>query len=105
MKIGNNIEPKQPDLVSRAANGTRGPAAGSSEVVGTVPVDKVELSPTSRNIAAADSAEQPVRSGKVHEVRTAIREGRFHVSPEAVADKMINAAAELLETMATGRGP
>ncbi|MBP6813779.1 MAG: flagellar biosynthesis anti-sigma factor FlgM [Burkholderiaceae bacterium] len=103
MKVGNNIESKQPEPVPRATNGTRAPTAGSQEVAGTVPVDKVELSATSRSIAAADGAEQPVRPGKVEEVKAAIQEGRFHVSAEAVADKMISAAAELIETMATGR--
>ena len=44
-----------------------------------------------------------MRPGKVEEVKAAIQEGRFHVSAEAVADKMISAAAELIETMATGR--
>ena len=103
MKVGNNLESKQPEPVPRTTSGTRAPAAGSPEITGTVPVDKVELSATSRSIAAADGADQPVRSGKVEELRTAIQEGRFHVSAEAVADKMISAAAELIETMATGR--
>ena len=103
MKVGNNIESKQPEPVPRSTNGTRAPTTGSQEVAGTVPVDKVELSATSRSIAAADGAEQPVRPGKVEEVKAAIQEGRFHVSAEAVADKMISAAAELIETMATGR--
>ena len=104
MKVGNSTESKQPEPLPRASNGTRAPAASSQEVGGAAAVDKVELSATSRNIAASDGAEQPVRASNVEEVRNAIKEGRFHVSAEAVADKMISAAAELVETMTSGSG-
>jgi len=104
MKVGNNLESKQVDLVTRVTNGPRGASPSPQETGTPAPVDKVELSSTSRNISASERAEQPLRASKVDEVKAAIQEGRFHVSAEVVADKMISQAAELIETMASGRG-
>lgn len=61
--------------------------------------DSVSLSSASRALAgAADNTE--VRPERVAEIREAIREGRFHVRAEVVAEKAIAQAAELLETLA-----
>lgn len=62
--------------------------------------DSVSLSAASRGLVAdlaTDGGE--VRHDKVAEVREAIREGRFDVRAQVVADKMITQAAELLETL------
>ncbi len=73
--------------------GTKARAAGSA-------ADSVSLSAASRGLVAdlaTDGGE--VRHDKVAEVREAIREGRFDVRAQVVADKMITQAAELLETL------
>ena len=98
MKIGNSTDSVQADIAARAANGTRSPAAGSQEVAGSAPVDRIELSATSRSMAA-EGSQAPVRSDKVAEVRAAIDAGTFNVSSQVVAEKMISAAAELLQTI------
>ncbi len=105
MKIGNNIESLQPDLVNRAANASRSPTASGKEVAAVEATDKVELSGTSRSLAAVSSvSSDTVRAEKVAEVREAIQQGKFHVSAQVVADKMINEAAELIEAITSGRG-
>lgn len=75
-----------------ARAGAQGRAGGAA--------DSVSLSAASRGLAAelaTDGAE--VRHDKVAQVREAIREGRFNVKAQVVADKMIAQAAELLETL------
>lgn len=103
MKVGNNIESLQSDLVARAANGTRSPSTPVTPKVGAVNgVDKVELSELSQRLTGetAPSGDSGIRAEKVEEVRQAMSEGRFKISAHAVAAKMIADAAELIETMA-----
>lgn len=107
MKIGKNIDGSQIDAVNRAANASRTPAApsaASASVPSVAPADRVELSATSQSLAAAEAAAATVRADKVAAVREAIDNGKFHVNPHAVADRMITAASELLETMIVGEG-
>jgi flagellar biosynthesis anti-sigma factor FlgM len=104
MKIGSNLDSKQLDTLNRAANGSRTPTAPTGNVGGVQPIDKVQLSATSQSLAATEQATAAMRAEKVAEVRAAIEQGRFHVSAQVVADRMITAASELVETMATGRG-
>lgn len=104
MKIGNNLDSKQVDTLNRAANGSRSPTASTGTVSGVQATDKVQLSATSQSLAASEQASAAMRAEKVAEVRAAIEQGRFHVSAQVVADRMITAASELVETMATGRG-
>jgi negative regulator of flagellin synthesis FlgM len=105
MKIGNNIESKPAEMIPRPGPDTRDVSSGSKEVSSASPVDKVALSDTSRKIASTDSVDQPVRAERVAEVKTAIIEGKFRISPEVIADRMISAAAELIENMASGGEP
>lgn len=104
MKIDKPVEiqPTQ-DAALRAGQpaGAARPAAraGAQGRAGSA-ADSVSLSAASRGLAAelaTDGAE--VRHDKVAQVREAIREGRFNVKAQVVADKMIAQAAELLETL------
>jgi flagellar biosynthesis anti-sigma factor FlgM len=104
MKIGNNLDNKQIDALTRAANGSRSATAPTGNVAGIQATDKVQLSATSQSLAATEQATAAMRAEKVAEVRAAIEQGRFHVSAQVVADRMITAASELVETMAAGRG-
>lgn len=107
MKIGNNIESLSSDLQARAANGSRSPLSSGKNVEGVDGTDRIELSSTSRNLSTGVSGRpesDSVRTEKVAEVRQAIQEGKFHVSAQAVADKMITEAAELIEAITTGGG-
>ena len=105
MKIGNNIESLQSELVNRATNASRSPANSGSEIGAVEATDRVEISGASRSLAAVASAStDAVRAEKVAEVKAAIEQGKFHVSAQAVADKMISEAAELIESITSGRG-
>jgi len=104
MKVTNNIESLQPELPSLGVNGQRASTPSGKTAEGT---DQVQLSEASRSLKAGLSARndgETIRPEKVEEIREAIKKGEFHVSAEAVADKMIAEAAELVEVMtAMGR--
>ncbi len=103
MKIDKPVEIQStPDAALRsgqAAGAARSAARGRAAAPAAGETDSVSLSAASR----APKADADVRADKVAEVREAIREGRFHVSAEVVADKMIAQAAELLETLSVPR--
>lgn len=61
----------------------------------TVPSTEVALSAAATGLAAG-SAEASFDDAKVERIATAIREGKFTVNPEAIADKLITNAEELL---------
>lgn len=48
--------------------------------------------------AQVKSSEPPVNSGRVQEIKQAIMEGRFRINPEAIADRLIETAQELVNT-------
>ncbi|MBN9430326.1 MAG: flagellar biosynthesis anti-sigma factor FlgM [Burkholderiales bacterium] len=107
MKIGKTADLTQTDAIARTgqaaaqATGKLSGRAGAGEIRAADSVDKVQLSQTSRNLAAeAAAGGDAVRADKVNEVREAISKGEFHVSAKVVADKMIAQAAELIETLA-----
>jgi negative regulator of flagellin synthesis FlgM len=104
MKIGNSLDSAKIDATQRASNASRTPSTSATGVSAPPPTDRVELSATSQSLAATEAAAAAVRTEKVAEVRAAIQEGRFQVNPHVVADRMITAASELLETMVAGEG-
>ena len=90
MKIG-QLENKgiAPTVSERRATGT-GSAAGKAE-----PSAKVELSTTVSQLTASGS-EGVFDAEKVKRISDAIRDGKFEVNAEAIADKLISNARELL---------
>jgi len=66
-------------------------AAGTAE-----PSTHVELSQAASGTLGADSADGSFDAEKVHRIAQAIRDGKFKVNPEAIADKLIANAQELL---------
>lgn len=57
---------------------------------------QVELSPAATALASA-SADPTFDSAKVELIAQAIRDGQYQVNPEAIADKLIANASELLD--------
>ena len=99
MKIGKSADIQQIDASLRQSNSAAAATArsgGSGTAERATDADAVRLSQTSKALTACG---KPVNAAKVEEVKTALREGRFHVNAHAVADKMISQAAELLETL------
>ena len=89
MKIG-HIENKAaatPAVTERKAAAT--PAAGAV----AEPSAKVELSTAVSQLASGESV---FDADKVKRVSDAIRDGKFVIDPEAIADKLISNAQELL---------
>jgi negative regulator of flagellin synthesis FlgM len=54
--------------------------------------EQVQLSAATQ-IKASDA---PVDTGRIAEIKQAIAEGRFHINPEAIADRLISTAQELI---------
>jgi negative regulator of flagellin synthesis FlgM len=57
--------------------------------------DEVELSSVASQLAASDS-EPAFDAGRVAEIRQAIAEGKFSINAEAIADRLIASAKELV---------
>jgi negative regulator of flagellin synthesis FlgM len=95
MKIGHlensSVTPAVGERKSNAA--TTLPTAGSMAAVEASA--KVELSTTVSQLAAGGS-EGVFDTAKVQRISDAIRNGQFKVNPEAIADKLIANAQELL---------
>jgi negative regulator of flagellin synthesis FlgM len=61
--------------------------------------DSVSLSDLAgrlQSLEAEMASGAPLDAGKVEEIKQAIREGRFKVNPEVVADRLIQSMKELL---------
>jgi negative regulator of flagellin synthesis FlgM len=78
------------DRKSGAASSAAGGIAGSDE-----PSTRVALSPAAKALASAN-ADPAFDAGKVERVAQAIRDGKFEVNAEAIADKLIANAQEVL---------
>lgn len=104
MKIDNSVK-TLPGIApvgegqSRPRSGTTAaPSSGNG-------ADVVELSPLSAQIKAIEdrlAGAEVADSAKVAEIKAAISEGRFKVNPEAIADKLIETARELLAARKDG---
>ncbi|MCX7898468.1 MAG: flagellar biosynthesis anti-sigma factor FlgM [Rhodocyclaceae bacterium] len=55
---------------------------------------QVELSPVSATLA--ETAAAPFDAARVAEIKQAIREGRFAVSPDKIAERLLESVRELL---------
>ncbi|WP_395699006.1 flagellar biosynthesis anti-sigma factor FlgM [Aquabacterium sp.] len=95
MKIG-SIENKAitPAVTDRKSASPK-PAGGSAE-----PSAKVELSAGA--LLGAGGTDAVFDADKVKRISDAIRDGKFQVNPEAIADKLIANAHELLAPKSRG---
>jgi negative regulator of flagellin synthesis FlgM len=96
MKIGHLENKPAVTPVATERKGAAGatPAAAGTEGQSTEASAQVELSAAAALNVDAGSAE--FDSEKVNRITQAIREGKFTVNPEAIADKLIANAHELL---------
>ena len=95
MKIGHleNVS-VTPAVGERKAGATAVPSA-AGKVADVEASAKVELSTTLSQLAAG-AGEGVFDTAKVQRISDAIRNGQFKVNPEAIADKLIANAQELL---------
>lgn len=89
MKIG-PIDTKLPGTAPAERKAEAAPAKNP-----TVPSTEVALSPAAKGLAEG-GGDAAFDSAKVERIATAIRDGKFSVNPEAIADKLISNAEELL---------
>lgn len=89
MKIG-QLENKA--LTPATAERRTGAGAGPSKIEASA---QVALSPAVSALGG-DGIEGVFDAGKVKRISDAIREGKFHVNAEAIADKLIVNAQELM---------
>lgn len=70
-------------------------AGGSATTAGVESSAKVQLSPAASQLSTA-SAEGVFDAEKVKRISDAIRDGKFEINADAIADKLISNAQELL---------
>ncbi len=73
---------------SRTPSKTANPSAAVAD-------DPVALSDTARSAASADDS-APVNTSRIAEIKAAIAAGQFRINPEAIADRLISTAQELV---------
>ncbi len=93
MKIGSFDNKAVNALATERRSGTGSAARTAS--AGSAPSTQVALSETAAKLSAGGS-DGVFDTAKVERISNAIREGKFKVNPEAIADKLISNAQELL---------
>lgn len=101
MKIDNTGTP-QPAVVNKPSSGRSSAAERSYNATpadGSQSSAKVNINPLASQLQSLETrlAQQPVVDAqRVSEIQQAIREGRFNINPEAIADKLVASVKELL---------
>lgn len=90
MKIG-PLDSKLPATAPAERKSANGAAAGAAEASA-----QVDLSAAASSILTGAEADPAFDGAKVERIAQAIRDGKFTVNAEAIADKLIINAAELL---------
>jgi negative regulator of flagellin synthesis FlgM len=94
MKIG-SFESKPVTPASGPERKGAAPAAGASAPATAEPSAQVALSPAASALSKA-GGDGSFDAQKVERIATAIREGNYRINAEAIADKLIINAEELL---------
>lgn len=87
MKIESSYKPTAAAVPQRTA--AQPASAGSTQ-------EAVSLSPLASTLQSGEK--QPVNTARIQEIKQAISEGRFKVNPEAIADRLIETARDLLNS-------
>lgn len=102
MKIGNPDH--QPALTPNVGGSPVGEAGVKAARPGPATAQSAPATPSSTTVAlspavaeaAAPAADGSFDADKVERIASAIAQGRFEINPEAIADKLISNAQELL---------
>lgn len=109
MKIKQLVDSVPKDVADRGSKGsvrsadsgrptakaaTAASTASTNSVNPPASVEKIELSEASKALGEVDK--EAFDPAKVAEIRKAMREGRFQIKAEVVADRMIRDSAELI---------
>ena len=93
MKIENSVRPVTG--VSANEGQKRVEKAGAVE---SSPGENVHLSSVTKQPQNIDNSGAVVDTARVQEIRQAISDGTFKVNPEAVADRLLETARELIQS-------
>jgi negative regulator of flagellin synthesis FlgM len=103
MKIGNSPEAKTalPVATERSGAAEAGRSQGGAASAGAASRTpeasaRIELSSTASKLMAERSEEGTFDAEKVQRIAQAISEGKFSINAEAIADKLISNAQEML---------
>lgn len=88
MKIESSYKPATAAVPPRTA-------APATTTAGS-PQEAVSLSHLAGTLQSGEK--QPINSARIQEIKQAISEGRFKVNPEAIADRLIETARDLLNS-------
>ncbi|HSG23345.1 MAG TPA: flagellar biosynthesis anti-sigma factor FlgM [Azonexus sp.] len=88
MKIDSAYKPTTPSVTPRSAGSQAAPKATAQEAV--------SLSQLSGSLQASEKP--PVNTARIQEIKQAISEGRFKINPEAIADRLIVSARDLVNS-------
>jgi negative regulator of flagellin synthesis FlgM len=98
MKINNEVNRAlQTDTTATARSG--GSASPATKATNATPaVGSVSISEASRSLQTSGTrnAEAPFDAKRVDAIKAAISAGHFKVNPEAIADKVLDSASQLL---------
>ncbi len=95
MKINGNFDPKDIGKVN-SNSVSKVKSDSSSEVSGLVADNSSLVSQLSSKLSEIKAGQPPFDAEKVAQVKAAIAAGEFKISPEAIADKIIKEARELV---------
>ncbi len=93
MKI-DDTSGKLPTLPTAVSSGGRAVVGRTDDNAASGKTDKVSLSGTLRSLSA--SADAPIDTAKVDQVRAAIANGSFRVDADRIADRLISSHRELM---------
>lgn len=86
MKIDSTYKPAT-SAIAPKAQAAQPPATPASQ-------DAVSLSQLASTLKGGEQA--PVNSARVQEIKQAISEGRFKINPEAISERLLESALELV---------
>ena len=89
MKIDSSFKPTTPPPAARTAQ----PQANTSAVA----QEAVSFSPLASSILQTGE-KPPVNSARISEIKQAIADGKFKINPEAIANRLIETAQDLLNS-------
>lgn len=88
MKIDNSFKPTATSVASKPAPAQVAPSSAAQEAV--------SLSQVAGSLQTSERP--PVNTARIQEIKAAISEGRFKINPEAIADRLIESARDLLNS-------
>jgi negative regulator of flagellin synthesis FlgM len=88
MKIDNSYKPATTTLTPRTATTQTASGSGTQEAV--------SLSSLAGSLKSDE--QPPVNSARIQEIKQAISEGRFQINPDAIADRLIESARDLVNS-------